>query len=181
VETVSTRVGDRPDASGTGRIVQDPDLNPPATPVSLTANRAAKPLYDRGFALFAGKNYTQAIDIYESFLKRYPSDIYSDNAQFWIGEAYFRQNRLAEAEMAYRKVLRNFDHRSTLEGFKTPDAILRIGQTWLKRNDSRQASLYFRNVSERFPQSSAGRMAQRELSTLSVNTATADSLKPPGT
>jgi len=152
-------------------ILDDPDLIPPDNPRKLRGHGAAKSLYEKGFRHFARKDFKQAIMVYEDFLGRFPGDVYSDNAQFWIGESYFRQRRFAEAEQAYREVLRNYEHRSTLEGFKTPDAIYRIGQTYLKRNDPRRARYYFASAAERFPGTSAGRKAQRELATLILKTA----------
>ncbi|MBI4083540.1 MAG: tetratricopeptide repeat protein, partial [Candidatus Lambdaproteobacteria bacterium] len=151
--------------------LSDPDLKPPAKPRALAGNPAAKPLYERGFAFFARQDYARAIETYQEFLAKFPSDVYSDNAQFWIGEANLALGRHAEAEAAYRRVLRDYDHRSTVEGYKTPDAIYRLGVTFLKRNDERRAEFYFANVSERFPESSAALKAKRELATLRQNTA----------
>jgi tol-pal system protein YbgF len=152
-------------------ILDDPDLIPPANPRKLRGHGAAKALYEKGFRYFARKDFKQAIMVYQDFLGRFPGDVYSDNAQFWIGESYFRQKRFAEAEQAYREVLRNYEHRSTLEGYKTPDAIYRIGQTYLKREDPRRARYYFSSAAERFPGTSAGRKAQHELATLILKTA----------
>lgn len=151
----------------------DRDLRPPANPRLLTPHREAKPLYDKGFAAFAGQDYGTAIQHFEDFLARFPDDIYSDNAQFWIAESHFRQGQWDAAEEGYRRVLRNYEHRSTLEGYKTPDAIYRIGQTHLKRNNPRQAAYYFANVAERWSGSSAGRKAQQEMSAIVANTAQA--------
>lgn len=141
----------------------DPDLNDPAKPKQLTANRAAKPLYEKGFVLFGNRQYEQSILVYQNFLSRYPEDIYSDNAQFWIGEAYLRMDKLEDAEAAYRKVLREYAHKSTLEGYKTPDAIYRIGQIYAKRSNEKLARYYLQQVAQRFPDSSAGRKAVRDL------------------
>jgi tol-pal system protein YbgF len=146
-----------------GKPYVDPDLIEPANPKQLTANREAKPLYEKGFVLFGNRQYEQSILVYQNFLSRYPEDIYSDNAQFWIGEAYLRMDRLPEAEEAYRKVLREYAHKSTLEGYKTPDAIYRIGQIYAKRNNDKLARYYLQNVVQRFPDSSAGRRAARDL------------------
>ena len=151
--------------------VQDPDLLPPANPTQLTAHREAKSLYEKGFALFARKDYDAAVIVFENFLKRYPDDIYSDNAQFWIAESLMNMNRSQEAEAAYRAVLRNYEHRSTLEGYKTPDAIYRLGQVHLRRAELQQARQYFEALGERFPETSAGRKAMRELATLGTTTA----------
>jgi tol-pal system protein YbgF len=142
---------------------QDPDLEEPANPRQLSANRAAKSLYEKGFVLFGNRQYEQSILVYQNFLSRYPDDIYSDNAQFWIGEAYLRMDKLNEAEAAYRKVLREYAHKSTLEGYKTPDAIYRIGQIFAKRANDKLAKYYLQHVAQHFPESSAGRKAQREL------------------
>lgn len=151
--------------------LDDPDLKPPANPRKLRAHMAAKPLYEKGFRHYARKNYSQAILVYRDFLVRYPEDIYADNAQFWIAESYFRQGKFADAEKAYRSVLRNYEHRSSLEGFKTPEAIYRIGLTFLKRKDKNRARYYFASVAEKFPKSSAGRRAEKELASMQANTA----------
>ena len=149
----------------------DPDLLPPQNPTKLSAHREAKALYEKGFALFARKDYDAAVIVFQNFLKRYPDDIYSDNAQFWVAESYAGMNRPQEAEQAYRAVLRNYEHRSTLEGYKTPDAIYRLGQTYLNQGEAGRARQYFEALGERFPDTSAGRKAVRELSTLGINTA----------
>lgn len=152
----------------------DRDLEPPQQPIGQQAHPAAKPLYDKGFAAFARQDYGTSVLLFSNFLERYPADNYSDNAQFWIAESYYRQSRWEDAEDAYRKVLRNYEHRSTLEGFKTPDAIYRIGQTYLKRQKPDRAAYYFANVSDRFGDSSAGRKAQKEMSSIAANTAQAN-------
>lgn len=164
-------MGGQEDSRQTEAAFQDPDLMPPASPTRLIAHREAKPLYEKGFALFARKHYDQSIIVFRNFLNRFPNDIYSDNAQFWIGESYLNLDRGREAENSYRKVLRNYEHRSTLEGYKTPDAIYRLAQAHQKRDDLRRARYYYQALAERFPDTSAGRKAQRELDTIGLNTA----------
>jgi len=153
------------------RLMEDPDLQPPVSPLNLKPHPEAKRLYEKGFGHFARKEYDRAIAVYEDFLQRFPSDIYSDNAQFWIAESYFRQNKLTEAETAYRKVLRFYEHRSSLEGYKTPEALYRLGVTFIRRKEADRARLFLTNVAERFPLSSAGRKAKRELGMLAEDTA----------
>ena len=151
--------------------LDDPDLKPPAQPQELRGIPEAKPLYEKGFVRFARGNYDASIRTYGDFLSRFGDDNHSDNAQFWIGESYFQLKQYEQAEAAYRQVLRRYEHRSTIEGFKTPDAIYRLGQIYLAREDARRASYYFGNVAARFPESTAGRKAQRELDALRLNTA----------
>lgn len=151
-------------------IAMDGDLSAPAAARKLSTHPPAKRLYEKGFALFAQKDFPQSILVFRNFLKRFPSDFYSDNAQFWIGEAHRYLNQPKKAEEAYRQVLRNYEHRSTLEGYKTPDAMYRLGQKFKKGGRLEKARQFFRTLAERFPDTSAGRRASTELSMLRMKT-----------
>ena len=169
VEPVSEATADEPLAGN----FHDPDLSEPAEPRKLMAHPQAKPLYEKAFSHFARQEFDQSIVLFEDFLRRFPNDFYSDNAQFWVGEAHFRMGRMNQAELAYRNVLRNYEHRGTLEGYKTPDAIYRLGQAMMQRNEQRLARNYFEAAVARFPTSSAGRRAQQELTVPVAATASA--------
>jgi tol-pal system protein YbgF len=159
-------------------VFNDPDLQPPAHPRELKSNPEAKPLYDKGFVYMAKGDYEESIRIYKDFLARFPNDAHSDNAQFWIGEAHLQMKQTEQAEAAFRQVLRNYDHKSTIDGYKTPDAIYKLGQISLLRSDPRRAEYYLGNVAERFPESTAGQRAQRELDAIRVNTAASAKASP---
>ena len=127
---------------------------------------------------FAKGDYEESIKIYKDFVTRYPNDAHSDNAQFWIGEAHLQLKQVDQADAAFRQVLRNYAHKSTIDGFKTPDAIYKLGQISLLRNDRPRAEYYLGNVAERFPESTAGQRAQKELDGIRVNTAASGKLSP---
>lgn len=165
-----------------GAAFNDPDLVPPANPRTLSAHPEAKPVYEKGFVQFAKGDYAESTRIFEEFVTRFPDDLHTDNAQFWIGEAHLQLKDTAKADEAFRGVLRHFAHKSTLEGYKTPDAIYKLGQIALMKNDARRAEYYFRNVAERFPDSTAGKKALKEMDSIRVNTAagTGASISPEG-
>ncbi len=150
---------------------EDPDLIPPAHPIVLSAIPEAKRLYERGFVHYAKGEFEDSIRVYKEFLRRFGDDSHADNAQYWIGEANYRLKRYEASEAAYRQVLRNYAHRSTLEGFKTPDAIYRLGHIYLARNMIGRAQYYFSNAARRFPESTAGRKSRSELDAIEVDTA----------
>ncbi|MDH4120689.1 MAG: tol-pal system protein YbgF [Deltaproteobacteria bacterium] len=152
-------------------VGEDPDLAPPAHPRRLSNHSKAMELYKKGFSLFANGNYKQAVIVLEDFLKRYPDDNNSDNAQFWIGESYFQMKAYDQAERGFRNVLRHYEHRSTQDGYKTPDAIYRLGVIFIAREKTRQAEYYLSEVVARYPDSSAAQKAQRELDALQMGTA----------
>ena len=160
----------RPPLGARQSIAMDADLLEPTGPRKLSTHPPAKRLYEKGFALFAQKDFSQSILVFKNFLNRFPNDFYSDNAQFWIGESHRFLNQSEKAEQAYRQVLRNYEHKSTLEGYKTPDAMYRLGQNFKKARRFEQARQFFRTLAERFPETSAGRRARNELLMLQVKT-----------
>ena len=149
---------------------EDRDLSPPLSPIILHNEPGAKQAYERGYARFVQGDDEGSLRIFEDFLASYRHDRHRDNAQFWIGEAYLHKNDLQAAEQAYRQVLRHYEHRPTREGFKTPDAIYRLGQIYQLRGQPERAAYYFSHLVAQFPQSPSARKAQRALGSL-VDTA----------
>ena len=109
------------------------------------------------------KNHAQAILVFENFTERFPDDLDSDNAFYWIGRSYFELQELEKAETAFRKVLKQYEHRPTSQGYKTPDAIYMLGKLQQLKNLEQRAAYYFEEVIRRFPGSAAARNAERDL------------------
>ena len=145
---------------------EDHDLERPKSPIILEVLPGAKSLYKTAFKSYSRRQFTDAILEFGDFLNRFPNDQDADNSQFWIGQAYFYLKDYAEAESAFRKVLRNYEHGNTREGYKTPDAILMIGQIYLKRNKPIKARYYFRHILQNYPQSRSAEKARREIQSL---------------
>ena len=109
------------------------------------------------------KNHEQAILIFENFTKRFPDNLDSDNAFYWIGRSHLELNDLKKAETAFRNVLRYYEHRPTSQGYKTPDVIYMLGKLQEKQNLDQRAAYYFGEVIKRFPGSAASRNAKLDL------------------
>ena len=141
----------------------DPDLNPPDDPFILIRHPGVKKIYNQGMTAIIQKNHDQAILVFENFTERFPEDLDSDNAFYWIGRSYMELNQLKKAEEAFRKVLRLYEHRPTSQGYKTPDAIYMLGKLQALQNLDQRAVYYFEEVVKRFPGSAAARNAERDL------------------
>jgi len=141
----------------------DPDLNIPEAPFILIRHPGVKKIYNQGMTAVIQKNHEQAILIFKNFTKRFPDNLDSDNAYYWIGRSHMELNDLKKAEMAFRKVLRNYEHRPTSQGYKTPDVIYMLGKLYEKQNLDQRAVYYFEEVIKRFPGSAAARNAERDL------------------
>ena len=141
----------------------DPDLSIPKNPIILIRHPGVKKIYNQGMTALIQKNHSNAIQIFENFTKRFPNNLDSDNAFYWIGRSYFELNDLEKAEFAFRKVLTLYEHLPTSQGYKTPDSIYMLGKLQLHKNHDKRADYYFEEVIKRFPGSAAARNAKREL------------------
>ena len=75
----------------------------PGTPVTKPSSedeiyRAAKQAFDQGDSEAARKGF-------EEFISRYPDSQNADNAQFWIGEIYYREKWYEKAILEYQNVI----------------------------------------------------------------------------
>ena len=150
----------------TSEIFEDPDLNRPIEPLALQRRPGIKKLYNQGMSTFIQGDYPEAVDIFENFVEKFEDDVDSDNAYYWIGYSQFKLGKWDAAESAFRKVLQNYEHRPTSQGFKTPDAIYMLGKLAEIRQQPERAGYYFKNVLDNYPGSAAANNAQKDLRTL---------------
>ena len=156
----------QPTAAGTESSqsdFSDPDLVPPEDPFILIRHPGVKKIYNQGMTAVIQKDHSQAILVFENFTNRFPDNLDSDNAFYWIGRSYFELNEWQKAEESFRKVLTRYEHRPTSQGYKTPDSIYMLGKLQLQQNFEQRAVYYFEEVIKRFPGSAAARNAERDL------------------
>ncbi len=116
--------------------------------------------YKKAFDLFYGGDYKSARKRFQELLDQAPQGAYADNSQYWIGECEFAQGRHQEALAAFNKVL-NF-----VGSEKGDDAQLKIGYTYLRMGDKKQAGDAFRNLLSLYPDSEYFERAKEELGKL---------------
>ena len=146
---------------------EDPDLSEPENPVILIRHPGVKKIYNQGMNEVIQRQHESAIRIFENYVKRFPEDMDSDNALYWIGHSYFQLKQNQKAERAFRKILTGYEHRPTSQGYKTPDAIYMLGKISERRRDLVASKYYFRTVIARYPGSVAARNATRDINRLS--------------
>ena len=144
----------------------DPDLDPPDDPFILIRHPGVKKIYNQGMTAIIKKNHEQAIKVFENFTERFPNDLDSDNAIYWIGRSQLKLNQLEKAEEAFRKVLTLYEHRPTSQGYKTPDSIYMLGKINQQKKLNQRASYYFMEVIKRFPGSAAAKKAEQDLGSI---------------
>lgn len=114
--------------------------------------------YNRAFELLKRSKYNQAIKAFNAFLKTYAESQYSDNAQYWIAEAYYAQSSYEKSIEAYKALINSYP-----ESQKLSQSLLKIGRSYEELGKPDKAKLWYVDVKQRFPGSTASRLAEDRL------------------
>jgi tol-pal system protein YbgF len=116
--------------------------------------RSAKQAFDQGDSEAARKGF-------QEFIKRYPNSKNADNAQFWIGEIYYREKWYEKAILEYQNVIENYP-----KGNKVPAALLKQGLAFSNIGDTANAKLILEELNRKYPKSNEAKVAAETLKTL---------------
>lgn len=150
-----------------GRIAQKLGLRTTQTRESSVTNESSQvvtepaALYNTAYLDFTRGNFDLAIQGFHEYLKLFPDTELSDNAQYWIGEAYFTKKEWQTALIEFEKVERNFP-----SGNKLPAALYKIGLCYLNLKMRNKAKEYFNRLVKDFPNSAEANLAKERLQTL---------------
>ena len=125
------------------------------------SGEAGQERYDLARQKYLSHAYVEAELEFRRFLDEFPDSDLSDNALYWIGECRFARGDNRGAMAAFQTML----HEYPL-GNKVPDALVKVGRTLERLGDTQGAGRRFREVSRRFPDSDAARLAAESLSRL---------------
>ena len=135
-------------------------------PVSTTAAAAAKPASDQAIYLEAKKtfdagDFEAARNGFEKLIADYPKSPQADNAQFWIGETYYREKWYEKAILEYQKVIENYP-----SGNKIPAALLKQGLSFLNIGETNNARLVLKELVAKHPSTNEATIAKQKLESL---------------
>ena len=99
----------------------------PAVPASgqqtaATPTDEKKQQYLQAFEAFRNGQVTEAITQFNTLLNKDPTNLYANNAQFWLGEAYRVNKNIDASRKAFSLVLEKYPNSA-----KVPDALLKLG------------------------------------------------------
>jgi tol-pal system protein YbgF len=130
-------------------------------PVQLQAE------YQQAFNLLRQSRYDQAIRAFQQFLALHPNDSYSDNAQYWLAEAYYVKRDFEQALMEYNNVIGNFPQSQ-----KVNDAHLKIGFTLYELGDMEAAKERLQELIDKQPGATVTRLAEERLKLINTSAST---------
>ena len=137
-----------------------------AGPVASTDSSGAgndQAAYDRAFGALKAGNYSDAITQFKAFLQHFPQSPLDDNAQYWIGEAYYVMRDYDSAASAFRAVGEHYP-----DSRKAPDALLKLGMTQYDQQHVEDARGTLKQVVQRYPNSDAAKLASSQLARIAT-------------
>ncbi len=131
----------------------------PAAPQPAAGGAAnEQAAYTQAFDALKASNYAGAITGFRAFLIGYPGSALADNAQYWLGEAYYVTRDYAQAATAFRTVGERWPSSR-----KSADALLKLGYTQYELKQYSEARATLTDVTKRYSDSDAAKLATERL------------------
>jgi tol-pal system protein YbgF len=122
------------------------------------ANSEEQTVYAQSFDALKAGSYSVAITGFKDFLSNYPASPLAENAQYWLGEAYYVTHDLDSASGAFRNVLTKYPNAR-----KAPDAMLKLGYTQLEQKKLGEGRATLQQVVQKYPGTDAAKLASDRL------------------
>jgi tol-pal system protein YbgF len=120
-----------------------------------SADQAA---YNHAFEALKAADYSAAIAQFRDFLRVYAHSTLADNAQYWLGEAYYVTRDYDDAIGAFAAVGEKYP-----QSRKAPDALLKVGYAQYELKHLADARATLNQVVQRYPASDAAKLATERL------------------
>lgn len=153
------------------------DYDPPAresarrTP-PVSARTARIPVRSEASSDTAGADYRAAVELVKAaskddavaalraFLEKHPRHEYADNAQYWLGEAFYAHKDYQHALVEFRATIETYPR-----GNKVPDALLKVGYCYLALGQTAKARAVLEQVVNLYPKTGPAVLAAKRLET----------------
>jgi len=111
----------------------------------------AKQAFDQG-------DFETAREGFQKLIKQHPKSKNADNAQFWIGEIYYREKWYEKAIIEYQNVIEKHP-----KGNKVPASLLKQGFAFYNLGDKANARLILTELLKKYPKSNESKIARQKL------------------
>jgi tol-pal system protein YbgF len=122
--------------------------------------------YQSGLRDYNSAHYDVALAEFSDVLHYYPNDNLAGNAQFYIGEIAYKQQKYKDAIKAYNAVLEDFSGSP-----KAPAAQLRKGLALIQLKQQDQGIHELRSLIQRYPQAPEALQARSKLNAMGIRIA----------
>jgi tol-pal system protein YbgF len=103
-------------------------------------------LYEKGYGALSQKDYAGAEAAFRQLIETYPKDPRADNAQYWIGESFYRRGQYKAAADAFLKGYKKYQ-----SGDKAPETLLKLGMSLAALGQKDAACSTFGELKSKYP------------------------------
>jgi tol-pal system protein YbgF len=147
--------------SATGETAAAGGATPGGAPGAAAGNAPSsveQAVYTQAFDALKAGSYSVAITGFKDFLGTYAASPLAENAQYWLGEAYYVNHDYEAAAGAFRAVLKKWP-----DSRKAPDALLKLGYTQYAQKQYAAARATLTEVTRKYPGSDSAKLAADRL------------------
>ena len=101
--------------------------------------------YNYAYSMLLKVRLDEAEAAFKEFLAKHGDDDLAGNAQYWLGETYYTQNKLTEAAQTFLSGMQRYPNSS-----KAPDTMLKLGITLGKMGQKEEACATFLEMQKLF-------------------------------
>ena len=134
---------------------------PPPAGVATVDPAEEQKAYRAAFDLLKSGKFTEATVALTEFLRKYPSGDFADNAQYWLGEAYYVNQEFDPALKAFKQLLVDYP-----DSPKRAHSMLKIGFIYDENGQKDQARKILTELTIQYPKSTAASLATKRLKRL---------------
>ena len=117
-----------------------------------------KELYDRARQAYDNGEMDKARQGFQKLIENHPKSARADNAQFWIGESYYREKWFERAILEFQTVIEKYP-----KGNKVPAAMLKQGLALLQIGEKSSARLILKELVKKYPKAPESDVAAKKL------------------
>ncbi len=107
---------------------------------------SAEELYQMGLEALKANDSQKSAQMFNMILEKYPEDKLAGNAQYWLGEVYYKDKDFTRAAVAFGKGYEKYKN-----GAKGADSLLKLGFTMDQLGRKEEACVALTNLPKEFP------------------------------
>ena len=157
-----------PDLNGATSAVGMPAAAGGTSPTGPPPGMQAETSYTNAYRDYLANNYPLAMQEFKDYVKYFPTTQFAPNAQYYVGDIYYRNKDYDNAITAFDAVLEHFSDNP-----KTPDAHLMKGRSLMAENKRDAAAREFKEIITKYPDSEAAAKAKSLLKELGLSSSSA--------
>jgi len=122
------------------------------------SGKSEEQLYSLGKQALDKDDFQGARKVFQELISQYPQSVNADNAQFWLGETYYRERLYEQAILEYQTVIEKYP-----KGNKIKAALLKQGFSFFNIGDKANSRLILQELINKYPDSEEAKIAKGKI------------------